>query len=231
MNRKNIWIFFILSMIIIECSNSTSPVIEEDNSANLRLVNLVEYYNSFNIYGNDTKLIDSLSCNDNSGYLPIKSDSLRLTVFNISDSSTAVYDTLFVLSELKYYTLFLIKNNRKVTSCFVEDIGHASNGSAFVRFFNNSQAGQPFEFSLKSDSDTVYFTNPPLFKISSYKKLKDKIYIPSLMLLSNNVSADYEIIRFGENKNYTIVITDTEHIFSIYYPYKLYLLSNDFNNN
>jgi len=230
MNRRNFILILFLLLSINGCTKNKSPLIYENASLKLRIINVTKYPGSIDVYGNHLKLIDSLLCNRSSGYLNINFDSLKITVFDSNDRINSIYDTLIFLSKEKFYTLILFKKDENVYSYLVEDPKISSGESAWIRIFNNSKAGEPFIFSLRSVTDTISFTAPPLFKMSSYKILRDTSYIPSLEVISNGISGDYQKIALEKGKHYTIIITDTFIPIDSRYPYLIYLFVDIFDN-
>ncbi len=226
--KKNILIVFLsLLFIFFRCSTNTEPVINEDDTSNLRIINLAIYPpGQMAVYLNDQVFIDSLYINHNSEYLSTKDDSVKLEVYDSNVMTSSIYDTLLFLSKDKYYTLILYKNNERVCSYFIEDVKYSSEENTAVRIFNNSQDGKPFIFSLCSIKDTVSFIDPSLFMMSSYKILEDTSYIPVLKLISNGISGYYDRITLEKNNHYTIIITDTGYHFDYYYPYFFLLFAD-----
>ena len=109
MNR--ILVLLILSLIFLSCNKEKNPLLPEYDSSKLRIINIIDYQYSIKVTGNDIELCDSLRCHHSSGYIDIYNDTLVVKVFEVSNRSNIVYDTLLSLDKENYYTLIQIETN------------------------------------------------------------------------------------------------------------------------
>ena len=199
------------------CNEDTTSFDNNDEVAHFRIINIIEYYSNVAIWANQNKFIDTLFCNQSSGYIDILTDSLNIQILD-NTNNQIIFDTLCYIKD-RFYTLFLVKKNNSVSSLLVRDIQLTSTECSFMRIFNNSSAGEPFIFSIISQIDSISFVGVPLNRISTYQLLLDTLYTPSLNIISSGETADYDLMSIERNKQYLVVITDTYPIEDAWYPY------------
>ena len=230
MKRLFIILILGLSILCVGCKKSLSPLIYEDDSAKLRIINMAQHPQTFFININKELLVDTLQCNRSSGYIKIKSDSVQVEIFDRFNNSSLLYDTLVVLASDEFFTLIVYKSDDEISSLLVNDSAPVNTEITSIRIFNNSEVGEPFTFFMKSSTDTISFISPQLYKLSSYKQLVDTLYTPVLKIISVGISADYQNINLNRSNNYTFIITDTYSITHEYYPYVCFVFLDIFDN-
>lgn len=216
-------LLLIVFLTFFACEKEKNPLKPVDDSSNLRIINIIHDQYKILVTGNENVMCDSLRGHRSSGYVDIYSDTLLIKVFEIANNSNAVYDTLLFLNKDTYYTLFIFQRDQIISSLLVEDSMLLSQDCSKMRIFNNSSTGEPFRFIMKSNFDTVSIDSPNLYSMSSYNFLSDTLYTPSIILISSDISGDFEKVSLPKNYSYTIVISDKVSYYDARYPYLSFL--------
>lgn len=209
----------VISFSLAGCKEDTTAYLPETQTSHLRVISIFQRGSNIEVLANNNEFIDSLQCNYSSGYIDIFDDSLNIEILDNNNNDAALYDTLCYLEKEKYYTLFILSINQTITSELVKDIELSSQDCSFIRIFNNSEAGDPYIFSILSERDTITFPVLNLHQISGYKIALDTLYTARLTIISGDYEGVSGLLEVERNKQYSLVITDTFHMTDSGWPY------------
>ena len=193
-------------------------------------INIIDRYSNVAVSVNENEIVDTLICNYSSGFIDVFDDSLQIEILDNLNNHNVLYDTLCYLEKEKSYTLFLIKKSHSVSALLVHDLQLSSPDVSFIRIFNNSAAGEPFIFRMRSMADTLSFVSLPLHGISSYHIMLDTLYTPSISLILSGLGGEYDPLTIERDKRYLLIFTDTFSGIDIWYPYVLILFEDMIDN-
>ena len=226
MTKTTITTGLAILLFLLSCKDETTAYLPESPKSHLRVINVFQRGSNIEVLVNGTKIVDSLVCNFSSGYVEIVDDSLNIEILDNNNDDALLYDTLCYLEKEKYYTLYILSINQTITSEIVKDLELSSQDCAFIRIFNNSEAGDPYIFSIISAQDTIVYPSLSLHQMSGYKIALDTLYTVGLTILSGDNLGAVGLLPVERNRQYTLVITDTFHITDAWWPY-IVLIFND----